>query len=377
MPFNVNSNDGFRPIVRNGQDLMMISLYDQLCLMKNLRKAHKKARKGKGAEQYVMGFEADLEKNLLQLQKELRKQTYEPKPMKTFIIHDPKTRVISASAFRDRIVHHALFNIIGPVFERIFIYDSYAGRKEKGAHSAVKRFDEFMRKVGCNGRLLKGAKGNNMIIGYVLKADVKHYFDTINIKILLSIFQKKIKDERTLWLIQCILKNHAIESGRGMPIGSLVSQMCGNIYLNELDYFVKHELRARHYIRYMDDFVILHRDKQILEIWKNEIGEFLLTKLKLALHPDKCKIYPLHKGVNFLGFRIFYNHKLLKKSNIRRIEHRADDFAELYKNHAVTKIKIYASLEGWEASYAMHANTYKIRRNLYKRLKKQLKKADY
>ena len=335
-----------------------------------------KAREGKTSLKYVKDFEENLDKNLMRLEAELRKMKYVPEPLETFVIRDPKTRVIRSPAFRDRIVHHALFNIIGPVFEKIFIYDSYAGRKAKGAHAAVKRFENFMRLASCNGRSVKCAKNNNDVTGYVLKADIRHYFDTIDLKILLSIMEKKIKDERTLRLIRRIIENHAIESKKGMPIGSLVSQMCGNIYLNELDYFIKHKLRAKFYIRYMDDFVILHGNKQTLEKWKSEIGAFLLTKLKLELHPDKCKIYPLRKGAKFLGFRIFYKYKLLKKSNIKRIEHRADDFVELYKNQAITKISIYASLEGWENSYAMYANTYIFRMLLMKKMRKSLKKID-
>ena len=139
---DANSNDGFRPIVWNGQDFMIMKsydgLYEQLCLMKNLRKAYRKARKGKGVKWYVVEFDTNLEKNLLQLQKELRNMTYEPKPLKQFSIRDPKTRVISASNFRDRVVHHALCNIIEPIFEKTFIYDSYANRKDKGAHAALR-----------------------------------------------------------------------------------------------------------------------------------------------------------------------------------------------------------------------------------------------
>jgi retron-type reverse transcriptase len=160
--------------------------------MKNLRKAYKKARKGKGAKWYVKDFDNDLEKNLLQLQKDLFKQTYEPKPMKTFIIRDPKTRVISASAFRDRVVHHALCNIIEPIFDKVFICDSYANRKGKGTHAALKWFDFFMRKVSMNGKLLSKANDNNQIYGYALKADIRHYFDSVDHKVMMHAISRRI-----------------------------------------------------------------------------------------------------------------------------------------------------------------------------------------
>ena len=209
---------------------------------------------------------------------------------------------------------------------------------------------------------MKNAKTNNMVYGYVLKADVKHYFNTIDRKILVSIIKKKISDKKVIWLVEKILES---EASRGIPIGSLMSQMCGNIYLNELDYFVKHKLKAKFYIRYMDDFVILHEDKEVLEEFKNQIRKFLSTRLKLELHAGKSKVYPLSKGVKFLGFRIFYKYNLLKKRNIQIINSRIESFTELYRKELITKDEIYASLEGWEA-YSMHANTYSLRRKITK-----------
>ena len=157
--------------------------------------------------------------NLGKLRQELESLTYEPRPLKTFVIRDPKTRVISASAFHDRVVHHALCNIIEPIFDKTFIYDSYVNRKGKGTHAAIKRFDEFKRKVSCNGRLVNGAKFDNTVIGYVLKADIRHYFQEVNHCALLGILKRKIQDETILRLIQTILDNHKT-FGKGMPIGT-------------------------------------------------------------------------------------------------------------------------------------------------------------
>lgn len=339
--------------------------------MKNFRNAYKKARKGKGSKWYVKEFNKDLEKNLLQLQKELLNMTYEPKPLKQFTIKDPKTRVISASNFRDRVVHHALCNMIEPIFEKAFIWDSYANRKGKGTHAALKRFDLFKRKISRNGKQLPDADDKNHVYGYVLKADVRHYFDSVDHEIMIHVINRRIKDERILWLIRKILDNHNCKiHGKGMPIGNLTSQFFANVYLNELDYFVKHKLRAKYYIRYVDDFVILSRSKTQLESYKSEINEFLKS-IKLELHPQKSNIIPLRSGVNFLGFRVFYKHRLLKKSNIRQIKQRLEYFQQLYKDGVLEKSDILTSLEGWNA-YAIHANTYKLRKQMTRKLKEKL-----
>lgn len=165
--------------------------------MGNLFIAWRKARKGKIKKHYVKIFEEDIIGNLLKLQIELKEQTYNPKFLKTFILRDPKTRKISKSDFRDRIVHHALVEILEPLFNKIFIYDSYANRKNKGTLKAIKRFYFFIRKVSRNGKL-NGWFNNNQIKGYCLKADIKHYFQEVNHKILLNIFKNKIKDKKVI-----------------------------------------------------------------------------------------------------------------------------------------------------------------------------------
>lgn len=305
------------------------NLLGKLCSLENLRLALKKARKGKTKKWYVQEFEANLENELIKLKFELETQTYKPKPLKKFVIRDPKTRVIYASVFRDRVVHHAVCNLIEPIFEKIFIHDTYANRKEKGVHTALKRFDKFKRKVSQNGKPVNSARDNNMVVGYVLKADVKHYFDNVDHEILLKTLRKKITDEKVLQLIKTILENHDMKvSGKGMPLGNLTSQFFANVYLSELDYFVKHNLKAKYYIRYVDDFIIFHRSRQELVLYKWLINNFLKQRLKLELHPEKSKIIPLHNGVNFLGFRIFYHYKLPRESNLRNFE-RKMNFCEL------------------------------------------------
>lgn len=345
------------------------NLYEKVCSLSNLFLAYKKARKHKTRKDYVIEFERKLLKNLMALHNELKTQTYEPKPLKTFILRDPKTRRISKSAFRDRIVHHALCNIIEPIFDKTFIYDSCANRKGKGNLFALKRFDKFKRKVSKNGRVLpNNFNDNNYVLGYCLKADIKHYFQEVNHDILLRIIEKKIKDEKVLWLIEKILNNfNSNNEGKGMPLGNLTSQFFANVYLNKLDYFVKHELGAKYYIRYVDDFVILQESKEQLEIWKIKIDKFLKENLKIELHPEKSKVVALSKGVDFVGFRNFYYYRLLRKRNLRKIILRI----EQYRNGLLSYEKLLESYQGWQA-YARWANSYKLRKKVYEDIKSKI-----
>lgn len=339
-------------------------LYEKLCSFGNLELAFKKARKGKTRKYYVIEFEANLLENLLKLHHELENLTYQPKPLKKFVIIDPKTRTIHASSFRDRVVYHALVNILEPIFEKIFIYDSYASRINKGTHKALKRFDLFKKKIANNGKLVKNPHNNNSVIGYTFKADIRHYFKEVSHEVLLKIIKRKIRDEKVVWLVKRILGNFYTKiKEKGMPLGNLTSQFFANVYLNELDYFVKHKLKAKYYIRYVDDFVILHSSKKQLELWKEQINKFLKEELKIELHPEKSKIIPLSKGIDFVGFRNFYYFKLLRQRNIKNMTSKIRD----YKEEKISKEKILEIFQGWNA-YAKWADSYKVRKEVVKRI---------
>jgi retron-type reverse transcriptase len=332
------------------------NLWQQLCSYENLFLAYKNARKHKTTKSYVLEFEKELENNLLLLRTELLLKSYRPKPLVNFTIRDPKTRKISKSDFRDRVVHHALCNIIGPIFDRTFVYDSYANRIGKGTLAAIKRFDYFKRKVSKN----------NTKNCFILKADIKKYFENVNHNILISIIRKRLDDENMIWLIRTILNNSS-KKEKGMPLGNLTSQFFANIYLNELDQFAKHHLRAKYYIRYVDDFVIMHDDRNELERFMKKIGIFLENNLDLSLHPDKCRIINLKQGMTFLGLRIFYWHKLLKRQNMRRMKNRLVSLNGRYDKKEVIYDKVYDFLEGWQA-YSRQANIYKSRSIIFKEI---------
>ncbi len=348
------------------------NLYKQLTSYENLEMVFKKAKKGKSSKAYIIEFESNLKENLMLLKYELENFAYVPKPLKRIVIRDPKTRVIMISDFRDRIVHHALCNVIEPIFDKKFIFDSYANRKGKGVHQALKRFDFFKRKISINGSKINNVKYNSMVIGFVLKADIKHYFDTINHGILINTIKRTIKDEKVIWLIRQILSQHHIKvNGKGMPLGNLTSQFFANVYLNDLDYFIKHNLKAKYYIRYVDDFVILNNSKDILNLYQKEIEKYL-SNLQLELHPNKSKILPIYKGINLLGFRAFYYHTLIKKSNIKKFQRKLLNKIVLIKNDDLTYGDLIESLQGW-LGYAIWANTYKLRQDIIKIIDGSLK----
>ena len=336
------------------------SIYNTLCSYDNLYLAYKKARKHKTTKDYVIEFERDLDSNLSLLRSELLLYSYQPRPLVNFTVRDPKTRKISKSDFRDRVIHHALCNIIEPIFDKFFIHDSFANRIGKGSLKALSRFDYFKRK----------ASKNNTLLCYVLKADIKKYFENVDHGILMNLIKHKIKDKKVLWLIKKILKNCAAQLGgrpfhlsKGMPLGNLTSQFFANIYLNELDYFVKHKLKARYYIRYVDDFVVLNSDKNILKGYKKLINQFLKQELKIELHQDKSRIISIGSRLTFLGFRMFYYHRLLKKSNLRKMKVKFATLKTDYKNRKTDYDTIYDFFEGWFA-YAKQANTYKLRKKI-------------
>lgn len=205
----------------------------------------------------------------------------------------------------------------------------------------------------------------NQVQGYVLKADIRKYFDNVDHEVLINIIKRKFRDGKIIWLTRTILINFNTPiKGKGMPLGNYTSQFFANVYLNDLDYFVKNELKAKYYIRYVDDFVILHRNRKRLEYFKNRIIEYL-KKLKLELHPDKTDILPLRYGITFLGYRIFYHYKLLRKRNKRHFIKEFNKKLELYKKGLIRKEMLFEQLKGW-FGYAQWANTYNFRNKILK-----------
>ena len=347
------------------------NLWQQLISFDNLENAYEKAKKGKLGNPKVLEFAQHWKFHICNLLRELRNKTYQPLPLKKFVLRDPKTRVICVSDFRDRVVHHALVNILRPIFEQRFIHDSFASRKNMGTLPALERFQKFMRRVSRNGKLVQNAKNSNQVVGFALKCDIKHYFETVDQEILLQIINARIKDNNVIWLVKRILENYDSGTiGRGMPLGNWTSQFFANIYLNELDQFVKHKLKAKYYLRYVDDFVILHNSKSTLQNYEKQIQQFLKT-LSIELHPNKCKILPLGQGINFLGFRVFYHYKIVRRRNLRKIKAKLKMLLDNYQLGSADAYDVLEVLQGWNA-YAKNGNTYKLRQNLWGGVREKL-----
>lgn len=326
-------------------------LYESIYDFENLFNAYLKARKNKRYSGEVLHFTANLEENLITLQNELIHRTYRSGRYREFYIYEPKERLIMALPFRDRVVHHALINVIEDIFEKRFIYDTYACRVGKGTHKGADRVTQFLRETQR-----KWGKT------YCLKADVSKYFPSINHRILKDILFRRITCKGTRWLIEEIIDSSA-EPGelnpRGIPIGNLTSQLFANVYLGELDYFVKFTLGEKYYVRYMDDFVILHNDKRHLRYLRGEIEDFLKARLDLSLN-HKTGIFPVSQGVDFLGYRIWSTHRLLRKNSVKRIKRALKKLQRDYSEGKASVDKVRSVVSSW-VGHASHANTYRLR----------------
>jgi retron-type reverse transcriptase len=339
-------------------------LYALVCAFDNLYRAFKKAARGKRSRPDVAAFEFDLERNLLELQAELETQTYHPGPYFNFRIRDPKPRLISAAPFRDRVVHHALCNVIEPLFERRFIDDSYACRIGKGTHAALRRARQFARRYP-----------------YVLKCDLEHFFPSMDHAILETQLARVIGDAKVLWLAREILASgagihahaftprlfpgdtlFALERPRGLPIGNLTSQFWANVYLNPLDHFVKRELKCPAYVRYVDDFLLFAPDKASLHRWRSAIIEFAAT-LRLGLHEAEAAVFPTATGIPFLGWRVYPTHLRLKRRNGLAFQRRFKTLLQAYAAGRCDRQRLDAAVQGWIAHVA-HGATWGLRRSL-------------
>jgi len=339
------------------------NLWCQITDFANLLEAARKAQKGKRYRDNILAFNYNRESELLDLQATLLAQTYRPGAYRTFEIVEPKRRLISVAPYRDRVVHHALCNIIAPLVEPSFIYDSYANRVGKGSHRALDRFIHFSR----NRR-------------FVLQCDLQKYFPSIDHNIIKAVIRRKIKCKNTLWLIDSIIDNSneqppavfhfpgddllsPIDRRRGLPIGNLTSQFFANWYLNPFDHFVKNTLRVKNYVRYVDDFALFSDSREFLQDARQAIEENLAT-LRLKIHPVKSQLFETRHGANFLGFRVLPDRIQVRTENLRRARRR---LRRLHAEYAIGKLslkELTQSLQGWEA-HLKHGDTWQLRQQIF------------
>lgn len=318
-------------------------LWLSIVSFENLYKGYQEARKLKRFRSEILRYEKNLEERLIDTQNRLIWHAWSPGKWKSFITYEPKKRVIQAPPFTDRVVHHALVRVIEPLFEKKFIYDSYACRKDKGTHAAHSRVVEFLRSFSAKRC-------------YVLQTDIRSYFPSIDHDVLMGLLQRTIRDKNTLWLLNKIVRKSGFE-GRGIPIGALTSQLFANIYLNELDHFVKDDLGIKRYLRYMDDALFFSSEKASLKDILIEVRDFLRNKLKLELNP-KTHIYSAVQGVNFCGYRTWATHTLPRKRNVRRAQRKLRKMAKLYSEGRISIETIKSVLFSW-LGYMQHCNGHK------------------
>lgn len=306
---------------------------------------------GKTGKRDVQYFEWNLEENIFKLHRELKDRAYKHGPYKGFYIRDPKQRHIHKATVKDRIVHHAVFSALAPIFEETFISTSFSCRVGYGTHKGVNVLQRMIVEVSKNGT---GPC-------FILKCDVQKFFDSVNHEILFSIIKKRIQDKDALWLVKTIIESYG--DGKGMPIGNLTSQLFANIYMNELDQFMKHNLRTANYLRYTDDVAVVADNRRELEKLLPAVSNFLETHLALKLHPNKSILHSVCQGMDFLGYVVFQQYRLVRSKTKHRMFRKLGERENEYHSGLVTAKRFWQSLQSY-LGVLSHANTHKLRESL-------------
>lgn len=346
------------------------NVFEQVVDYDNLYRAYLNARLCKRYRYEVLNFSAHLEDNLVKLQKELIERTYTLGKYREFYIYEPKKRLIMAQPFKDRVVQWAIYQVLNPVFAQGYITDSYACIKERGTHKAVKRLHYWLRQVGKKPEKY-----------YFLKLDISKYFYRIDHDVLMGILKRKIRDDDMIFLLDKIVNSSETNFGlppgkspgevkrsdrvseKGMPVGNLSSQMFANLYLNELDQYCKRTLGIHFYVRYMDDVIILHQDKDQLHEWKRIIDTFLKENLQLDLNEKTC-IRPITLGVEFCGYKIWNTHIKLRKSTALKMKR---NLKKLQKEYAAGEVTVEEAKQTISSYLGIlkHCDSYSLKRTIF------------
>jgi len=318
-------------------------MYNDIISVENLLEAWKEFLKGKRGKRDVQEFQYRLSDNIFALHADLKAKTYTHAGYHAFNISDTKPRNIHKATVRDRLLHHALYRKLYPLFDLHFAYDSYSCRKLRGTHKALKRFRDFSYVAGAN----------NTKTLWVLKCDIRKFFASVDQKVLIEVLGKYITDMEIIGLIKKVTDSfESTAPGKGLPLGNLTSQLLVNVYMNEFDQFMKHELKAKHYIRYADDFLIMSRDRDWLASILPKMKTFLRERLALEVHPNKVSIKTFASGVDFLGWVHFPDHRILRTATKKRM------FKNLNRvNQKPEASESYLGMLG-------HGNTGKIRERI-------------
>lgn len=317
-----------------------MSDFEKVYSFEALYRAYRKARQGKRWKEAAAKFEVNLLEAINLLSEMLKTKTYKLSPYNTFKVYEPKERIVMSNSYKDKVVQHALCdNVLEPVLTKSFIYDNYASQKNKGTHFGLNRLSEFMRSF----------YRQNGVDGWVLKCDIAKYFYNIQHDILKQQIRKLLTDANTLWLVDMIIDS--TEGNVGLPIGNQTSQLFALLYLNNLDHFIKEKLGIKYYGRYMDDFYLIHKDKEYLQECKRQIEE-IVAALGLRLN-NKTQILPLKNGIDFLGFHTYITDsgkairkvRRRSKNNVRR---KLKKFKGLVESGKMTQAQVVCSYQSWK-----------------------------
>ncbi|MBI5793845.1 group II intron reverse transcriptase domain-containing protein [Candidatus Uhrbacteria bacterium] len=299
--------------------------------------------RGKMAKQDVLDFSMRLEDELFDLAHDLGNGSYHHGWYERFYIHDPKRRYISKASVRDRVLHQALVGVVEPMFDPTFIFDSFSSRKGKGTHAAIDRLEDFLRRGSRN--------GSNTI--YALKCDVSKFFDSIQHDVLMGMLRRRIIDEPLLGLVGQVVTSHTSHQGTscGLPLGNVTSQLFANIYLNGFDHWVKEHLRVRWYIRFCDDFILLHESRQFLESAIVQIDSYLSQHLHLQLHPYKVSLRTYQQGIDFLGWVLRPSVRTMRTKTCRRLSHRVDGLVSQYRETGTLQERFSETVQSCLAAF--------------------------
>ncbi len=327
--------------------------YEQITSYNNIYAAYLDARKGKSERNEIMRFSLELDSNLNGLYKELQEGRYKVSGYRILYIHIPKKRLIMALQFKDRVLQWAIYRLLNPLYEKTYIKDSYACIKDRGREKAVKRLQYWLRQTDRKPKQY-----------YYLKLDISKFFYRVDHEILLDILKRRIKDKKIIKLLDNIINSEKRAFGlplgvdpceidpremlfdKGMPIGNLTSQMFANIYMNELDQYLKHELKLKYVIRYMDDCIILHESKEELQQILHKVETFLLEKLRLNLN-KKTVIRPTRCNIDFVGYVINKDEIRLRSATVRRMRSRIKYIVKAYERGEMTLKEVNATMQSY------------------------------
>jgi retron-type reverse transcriptase len=334
------------------------NVFEKIISIDNLFAAWDAFKSDKRSRKDVQAFERNVEEHLFALYRDLSSKKYKHGAYSGFWIKDPKPRHIHKATVRDRILHHAIFTILNPIFEPTFIAQSFSCRIGKGTHKGIQMLAEIVNKLNRNG--YKDV--------FVLKCDVRKFFDSINHDVLLRILAKRIKDPDAMWLLSEIVESFTSGQSnlfecKGVPIGNLTSQLFANVYMNEFDQFLKHKLRVKYYLRYTDDFIVVSNDKKYLCDLIEPIKQFLKSELTLSLHPYKVTIRKFSQGIDFLGYIILPYHRQLRTKTKKRIFRKLFRRMKEHKQGLIPLEKVEQTLQSY-LGVLSHADSYALAENL-------------